>query len=142
METELKKLIGKKVLKVFMNQEYLKFETDNGNLVYSVVGDCCSNSFFYDFYGVTNLIGRVVKEVKEVELHPTDLFVTPDKGDCTSVYGYSITLEPKEDDYYGESTAVFSFRNESNGYYGGWIFEKENDIDGIPEITNDVVEVK
>lgn len=141
MET-LKDLVGKKINKIFLNQEYLKFETNEGNFVYTVFGDCCSSSFFYDFYGVKNLLeAGVVKEVKEVELHPTDLFVIPDKGDCTAVYGFSITVEPKEYDYYGDRTAVFSFRNESNGYYGGWIKKKE-DREVLPEITDDVIEVK
>lgn len=141
METELKDLVGKKVNKIFLNQSYLKFETNEGNFVYTVEGDCCSYSFFYDFYGVKNILGGKIKEIKTIELHPTDLFVIPDKGDCTSVYGYSITLESKEGDYYGESTAVFSFRNESNGYYGGWI-EKCEDREVLPEINEDVIEVK
>lgn len=141
MTRDLKDLIGTVVNKLYVNIEYLKFETDKGNFVYTVVGDCCSCSFFYDFYGVENLLGRKIKEVKEVELHPTDLFVIPDKGDCTAVYGFSITLEPKEGDFYGESTAVFSFRNESNGYYGGWI-ERVEDREVLPEVKNDVMEIE
>ena len=141
METELKDLVGKKVNKIFLNQQNLKFETDGGNLVYEVLGDCCSYSFFYDFYGIKNVIGHKVKEVKTVELHPTYLFVVPDKGDVTQVNGYAITVEPNEDDYYGERTAVFSFRNESNGYYGGGI-SKIDDKEVLPEITEDVIEVK
>ena len=143
METALKDLVGKKINKVFINTNYLKFETSGGNFVYLVTGDCCSNSFFYDFYGVKNLLeGGIVKEVKTVDLHPTDLFVVPNKGDSIQVYGYAITTEPKEeDDYCGERTSVFSFRNESNGYYGGSI-DKVEDRKVLPEITDDVVEVK
>lgn len=140
METELKDLVGKKINKIYLNQEYLKFETDGGNFLYTVHGDCCSSSFFYDFYGVKQLLGGKVKEVKEVELHPTDLFVVPDKGDSTAVYGFAITTEGT--DYYGDRTSVFSFRNESNGYYGGWISKVEEDREVLPEITEDVVEVK
>jgi hypothetical protein len=143
METELKDLVGKKINKVFINPSHLRFETDGGNFTYTVQGDCCSSSFFYDFYGVKNLLeGGKVKEVKTVELHPTDLFVIPDKGESTSVYGYAITNEQKEDDYYGDRTSVFSFRNESNGYYGGWISKVETEIEVLPEITEDVLEVK
>ena len=142
METELKDLVGKKINKVFINEMYLKFETDGGNFVYEVTGDCCSYSFFYDFYGVKNFLeGGKVTEVKEVELDPTDLFVVPDKGDVTAVYGFAITTAPKENDYYGERTSVFSFRNESNGYYGGSI-DKVEDREVLPEITDDVLEVK
>ena len=145
METKLKDLVGKKINKIFINQEHLKFETNCGSFVYEVTGGCCSTSFFYDFYGVKNLFrGGKVKEVKEVDLHPTDLFVVPDEGDTTQVYGYSITVEPTKDDrdyYLGDRTAVFSFRNQSNGYYGGSI-EKIEDLEVLPEITDDVVEVK
>lgn len=108
MDTELKELVGKKVKKIFLNNYNLRFETDNGNFTYEVTGDCCSHSFFYDFFGVKNLLGHIVKEVKTVELHPTDLFVVPDRGDSTSVYGFSITVEPNEEDWEGEKTAVFS----------------------------------
>lgn len=139
---KLQDLVGRKINKVFLNSHHLKFETDAGNLIYTVLGDCCSNSFFYDFYGVKNLIGRKVKEVKEIELHPTDLFVIPDKGDCTAVYGFSITSEKKESDYYGDPTSVFSFRNESNGYYGGWIEKVDKDEEVLPEIIDDVIEVR
>lgn len=143
---ELEDLIGKKVVKIFLNNDYLKFETNEGSFTYRVDGDCCSISYFYDFYGVKNLLkGGKVKEVKEVELHPADLFVVPDKGDVTQVYGYSITVEPIEDadDYWtGYRTAVFSFRNESNGYYGGYINKVEEDKEVLPEITEDVIEVK
>jgi len=142
MERELKDLVGKKINKVFINEMFLKFETDGGNFVYEVTGDCCSHSFFYDFYGVKNLLeGGKVTEVKEVALHPTDLFVVPDVGDYTQVYGYAITTAPKENYYYGERTSVFSFRNESNGYYGGSI-DKVEDREVLPEITDDVLEVK
>lgn len=35
METELKDLIGKKVIKIFLNQDYLRFETDQGIFTYA-----------------------------------------------------------------------------------------------------------
>ncbi len=139
MNTELKDLIGRKVLKVFLNDSFLKFETDKGNLVYEVDGDCCSHSYFYDFYGVENLLKNgEVKEVKEVQLDPTDLKVKNSNDyDDIKVYGFQITTEGE----YGEVTAVFSFRNSSNGYYGGDI-RLVNDQEVLPEITKDVIEVK
>jgi hypothetical protein len=48
-----------------------------------------------------------------------------------------VTDDPK----FGEVTSVFSFRNDSNGYYGGWIFKSEPDK-SAPEITDDVLEAK
>lgn len=128
-------LIGKKINKIFMNKEYLRFETDAGNVTFTIYGDCCSYSFFYDFYGVGNLLknGRV-KEFKEVQLDP----LSDNEYGCTSVYGFQITTESEE---FGEMTSVFSFRNESNGYYGGWM--EDSSYDGeLPEIKEDVIEIK
>ena len=98
-------LVGKKVLKIFMNEQYLKFETDKGNVVFSVSGDCCSSSYFFDFYGVKKLFTNgPITEVKEVELLPSDIIKTSDgyekdskrEDSSISVYGYQITTEDKE----------------------------------------------
>ena len=140
METELKDLIGNKVTKIFMNQQYLRFNTDQGDFTYEVDGDCCSSSFFYDFYGVKNLLENgKIKEIKTVELMSGDVLAkNTSSSDLIQVYGYQITTESTR---YNDMTAVFSFRNESNGYYGGNIQKVENK-EGLPEILEDVVEVK
>ncbi len=139
METELKDLIGRKVTKIYLNQDYLQFDTDGPTYTYVVSGDCCSISYFYDFYGVENLLknGKIT-EIKTVGLNPTDLLVKENDCDCIQVYGYQITTESE---HYGPVTSVFSFRNSSNGYYGGSIDKCENRTD-IPELTGNVVEVK
>ncbi len=141
METELKDLVGRRVLKIFMNEEYLKFETDKGSLVYEVSGDCCSHSYFFDFYGVKKLIENgIVTDVRTVDVAPGDDNTKHDYDDCIQYYGYQITTENKE---LGEQTSVFSFRNSSNGYYGGSIDKVENgDMEVLPEITEDISEVK
>lgn len=141
MDTELKDLIGKKVTKLYVSSDYLRFDIEGeSSLTYMVSGDCCSHSYFYDFYGVEHLLknGKVT-EVKQVELTPTDLMVTGgDMYDVIQVYGYQITTESEN---YGPVTSVFSFRNSSNGYYGGSI-QKVDYAGAIPELTSDVVEVK
>ncbi len=140
MNTELKNLIGKKVTRIFISLDDLRFETDGGNFTYHVDGDCCSNSFFYDFYGVKNLLknGKII-EIKTVELLPSDVAAFNANGsDETKVYGYQITTESKD---YGDVTSVFSFRNISNGYYGGGI-QLTGNKEGLPEIFDDVKEVK
>src|ERR1035437_4598555 len=107
METELKDLIGNKVTKIFMNQQYLRFNTDQGDFTYEVDGDCCSSSFFYDFYGVKNLIENgKIKEIKTVELMPGDVLAkNTSSSDLIQVYGYQITTESTR---YNDMTAVFS----------------------------------
>jgi len=128
-------LVGKSVKKLYMNEDYLKFETDQGTFVYGVEGDCCSHSYFYDFYGVKNLfLNGPITEVKEVQLLPPERKV--DQYDEIKVYGYQITTESE---IFGPVTSVFSFRNSSNGYYGGCMNGPHEDKEVLPEITNDLI---
>jgi hypothetical protein len=146
----MKELIGRKINRIFLNEDKLKFDTDNGILIYTVEGDCCSHSVFYDFYGVKNLIGSVVKNVEEVELHPKDIEIMKDEcgfeihkdkksyQEYISVYGYRVTTEKEG---LGEVSSVVSFRNYSNGYYGGYLLEPTMvDETVLPEIFDDVVD--
>lgn len=143
METALKNLIGKTVNKILINQKYLQFETDKGDITYRVTADCCSESFFYDFYGIKNLLenGPII-DVKALPVTTEEIgFETCQK------YGYQITtIHP----VYGEVTSVFSFRNMSNGYYGGEIEETEEKTGEtnkrypqiLKELKEDVIEIK
>lgn len=136
--TIIDNLVGKKILKIFLNENYLKFETDAGNFVFTTYGDCCSQSVFYDFIGVKKLFenGPVVsvREVKDLQAdEATDKKMYQE---CPAAYGFEIVTEHPT---FGEMTSVFSFRNYSNGYYGGWI-EEMDDCKVSPEIFDDVLE--
>ncbi|MCK5431426.1 MAG: hypothetical protein KAJ03_01715 [Gammaproteobacteria bacterium] len=143
----LRELIGKRIERIFYNERYLKFVTNDDDHVFTVEGDCCSTSMFYDFVGVKKLLGNgEVISVNEVELHPDDII----KGGCgmkdrkdsdedIEVYGYAIVTK---DPMFGEVTSVFSFRNYSNGYYGGWMESCNYDGKVLPEIFDDVVETE
>jgi hypothetical protein len=133
---KLKELIGKKVRTIRMNEDWLVFETDKGNYAFTVEGECCSHSYFYDFYGVKNLLqnGEVL-EVEEIELDVPDYTIKPE-NDEIEAYGYRLTTEHE---YWGKKSSVFSFRNDSNGYYGGWMEHSETFPENIPEITDDTL---
>lgn len=140
-EKELQMLVGRKITKIFMNEDNLKFETDLGDpIVFGVSGDCCSSSYFHDFIGVKKLIdGGRVTEVKNVPLSLEDSTVKVNQNDYEEIqcYGYQITAESEQ---FGELTAVFSFRNSSNGYYGGSLETASSDTVVTPEVTDDVLE--
>lgn len=134
------RLIGRTIKRIFMNEDNLKFETDLGPIVFAVSGDCCSYSYFHDFIGVKKLLqGNPVTAVKEVDLEPTDSKVPVDRhgDDVIQCYGYQIFTE---DPQLGEVTAVFSFRNSSNGYYGGSLESAPDDTEVSPEVIDDVLE--
>jgi hypothetical protein len=123
----LEALLGKTVREIWMDRDNLTFVTEDGPVTYSVYGDCCSESFFFDFYGVNNVIEREVVAFEKVDLSPGDPGYRAEtfevKGDEegwkeTEVYGYRITTEHEK---FGHVSAVLSFRNESNGYYGGYM---------------------
>ena len=100
---------------------------------------------FYDFLGVKKLLNNgAVVSFEDIELHPSDIIEeNGDQKDKKSyqesiqVYGYRIvTVDP----ILGEVSSVFSFRNYSNGYYGGSLELCPDDKDVSPEIFDDVLE--
>jgi hypothetical protein len=149
MDSVVSPLVGKKILRIFVDQDHLRFQTDHGVITYEVSGDCCSQSVFYDFIGVRKLLdnGPVIS-AKEIELKETDIEKSKEtfcdekdeNGDheCIQVYGFEIVTE---DPKFGEVTSVFSFRNYSNGYYGGDM-SKSSFTGEIPELTEDTTHIK
>lgn len=143
-------LVGASINEILMSDEFLTFQTDKGSISCQAVGECCSVSYFYDFYGVKNLLenGPVVS-FEEIDLSPGDPGYLPGGYDSTvgydstgfgyfQVYGYRLTtVHPK----FGEVSSVFSFRNVSNGYYGGWINPIDLDVTKAEQIklTDDKV---
>ena len=111
----LEKLLDRTIVKIEIGDtdRYLRFTDSNGETTsFSVDGDCCSSSYFNDILGVKNLLGQKVLQHLSRDLPHEDY-----NGDleCISYYGASV----------GTINGYFDviFRNESNGYYGGWMYE-------------------
>lgn len=117
-------------------------------MTYTVEGDCCSSSYFFDMHGVEHLLNNgPVTAFEAVSLSPGDVgYQDPDAtrreyDEEVKVYGYRLTTEhPK----FGPVSSVFSFRNSSNGYYGGWMYLAEGRIDMAQQVrvTADVLDVE
>lgn len=142
---ELERLVGSIIEKIYMNEEYLTFVTDKGVFSYTVIGDCCSHSYFFDFYGVKQLIGNEILTFERVELAVGDVGyrkATYDVGitdwsEEVAVYGFRLTTNHA---LFGELTSVFSFRNASNGYYGGWMEKSKMHLsDEKFRLTDDLI---
>lgn len=136
----LAQLVGKTVGKILWSEDYLVIETDDGTFGFTVEGECCSSSYFHDFFGVEHLLNNgPITEVGDVELDDDDpRFSSPvmsddEYGESIQVYGYKLVTEHP---LFGEVTSVLSFRNSSNGYYGGWM----NRTDEIPD-TNEFTQL-
>lgn len=132
-------IVNKTVTGILMSEKFLTFETTAGNVTFGVEADCCSRSYFFDFYGVERLLGSKVIRLERVELDPGDVgyhestYAVPDAGpkgferySHTKVYGYRLITEHP---VFGEVSSVFSFRNDSNGYYGGEMCLLEDSMD-------------
>jgi len=120
----MEKLIGKKIESVTIfgdYHNYILFKTDLGDVKYFADGDCCSSSFFSEIFNADNIIGQVIKEVKDIPLEDGE---APNRGatedDNEKVYGIHITSD--------KGTCTIIFRNHSNGYYGGSIEETEEKL--------------
>lgn len=160
-DIDTSELIGRTITRIRMNEDYLVFDTDAGEIAYTVEGDCCSHSYFFDFYGVRNVLDNgPVSAFEEVELSPGDPGYHPDDclgyqwdseagaykpnacgrdHDQIAVYGLRLTTKHP---VFGPVSSVFSFRNDSNGYYGGWMRRTSapvNDLGDLEDLTADKV---
>lgn len=150
---DMDKIVGATVTGIHMSDDYLVLETSKGLMGYRVEGDCCSRSYFHDFYGVRNLLENgPVTAFEEVHLSAGDPGYRPDtweKGigwdereyEEIKVYGFRFTTVHPQ---FGDVSSVLSFRNSSNGYYGGDM--QDMDVDAVPSglqrIEADVTELK
>ena len=139
-------VVGKKVTAVRIAEEVLQLNfADGSSVAFDVEGDCCSHSYFYDFHGVEKLLENgPVTEFSEIDLKDTEYVYAYDTGgfedgyESVQVYGYRLVTEHPT---WGEQTSAFSFRNSSNGYYGGWMGLTERRIDDVAPVTETVSEV-
>ena len=144
------KLIGRTITAIWISEDRVTFATDAGELTWRAEGDCCSTSYLYSIEGVDRLLaGHPVVAVHSIELQPGDTgYHDPDCArdswrepaacgvdhDVLQVYGYRFTTE---DPKWGPVSSVLSFRNDSNGYYGGWLEFTEDRSADQQQITAD-----
>jgi hypothetical protein len=128
---ELQELVGKKVKAIGMTEDHLRFSTDKGDFTFGVEGDCCSHSYFYDFVGIQKLLNNgPIKAVEEIPMEDDGRRML--ENDSVSCYGFRFITE---DPLFGDVSSVMSFRNDSNGYYGGELV-KSKFTEYIPMISN------
>jgi len=113
----MNELVDKTIREIYIDeqcQEYLKFVTDEGILIFEAQGDCCSESWFADVICINALLDAKVNVVEEVDMPGVESSEDSrcrQEWDC--VYGYKFQTS--------KGWADIVFRNSSNGYYGGWL---------------------
>lgn len=106
-------VVGDVITKIYSSEDFesLVFECTDGFHHFYTDADCCSESWFADIFGFSNLIGATVLSAQEISLDAYNEADGRERQECDKIYGYRLITS--------KGIAVVSFRNSSNGYYGG-----------------------
>ena len=119
-----KNLVGHVINDIFIGsgEDYFLFKGPKIDLCLYGYGDCCSETWFSDVYNADNLRGHEIISVDEIDSGETDKEPERSRQECDNVYGIRIRTE--------KGTCVLTYRNSSNGYYGGsaLVVEKSEDV--------------
>lgn len=138
-ECDFRALVGKTIRHIYMDGGDLVFDIgDEESIAYTVEGDCCSHSYFYDFLGIEHLLnnGPIIEQGTSGDVSLTGAGWDEEGYEDVKVYGYKLVTEHPE---FGPVTSVMSFRNASNGYYGGWMRRCHPPTTLPPEVKADVL---
>jgi hypothetical protein len=133
--SQMKDLIGDTVNRVFVEEsEYNMFFVTKSGAIWqlSVSGDCCSESWFSDFYNVEALLHGTITKINESGMPDYNVDDGRGRQESDQVYGYEFVTT--------KGTATLVFRNSSNGYYGGSMGPQKVGTlphKGLKEITAD-----
>lgn len=123
-----KKINGAKLHGVYRTGvDTLRIETDRGNIRFSVCGDCCSTSIFYDFIVPEECYGAEIIDIDDWNRDskvPDEAYVTKKAeevcggednwySECLSIW--DVIIKTKNGD------VLLRHVNSSNGYYDGGV---------------------
>lgn len=107
-------LIGKTItsMKIASDKMTLLFTTSEGeSLIASTDGDCCSHSWIESVELPVLGFPFTILSINDLDLpSPPD---SEHDHECLQVYGAKLTTD--------KGDMIIDYRNESNGYYGGWM---------------------
>lgn len=113
----MKEAIGKIITSYSLSSDRGRLSltfADNSVLNLTAYGDCCSHTWIESIDNEAALKGKVF-EIDEIDMPDLGSVGTPYHPcvDCVSYYGLRIVTE--------NGHCVIDYRNDSNGYYGGWL---------------------
>jgi len=122
-------LIGKTIKEIYFDKEMessIVFITDENKINYYLEADCCSTSYIDSFKGINNLLNQKVISMKELE--QTEEVIA--EWQYIRTHPVEIITE--------KGKALFTYKNNSNGYYNGWIKLTDNPPKELIPITQDI----
>jgi hypothetical protein len=102
-------LKGQEILSVSYTEEHLNFILKDKTVSYKAVGDCCSSSYIESLDNPEVFNKAIFQDVETVEGKEEE------RKDCEVLKWTFYKFKTSK------GACTLSFRNESNGYYNGWL---------------------
>ena len=102
---------------------------DGGERAYGVEGDCCSSSWIAHLEAPNDLRGAVILNVEESDAAPWDNHEcvqydydkSEEENKAAGYCGHDVLAVYNTRFHTNKGTIVLEYRNDSNGYYGGYL---------------------
>lgn len=104
-------------IKISDDKEFVKFITNEGDIICYTEADCCSDTWVESIELPAG--GFPAKILKAEDVNMPDLGELP-YCDVVSYYGFKIITD--------KGDILIDYRNDSNGYYGGWLSWDDQNI--------------
>ena len=110
---DMNPLIGKTITGLMLSKdnEAIKFQTTDGDIVAFCDGDCCSTTWIEAIENTVREFPALVTAAGEIEGGLPKPIEDDPEHDYLQFYGFKVTTD--------KGVIVIDYRNSSNGYYGG-----------------------
>ena len=94
---------------------------DGSKIRFGVVGDCCSKSWIEHLEKPYDLLGATITSIEDSSGVPWDGHECGEESSYTRACGHEHLQVYNTKFETNKGTIVLEYRNDSNGYYGGWL---------------------
>ena len=111
-------------VKLFRDKERITFHFQDGShRSFGVEGDCCSQSWIEHLETPNDLVGAIITSVEDGKGIPWDGHICPEEVDYSHTCGHDYLQVYNTRFFTNRGTIVLEYRNDSNGYYGGYLVD-------------------
>lgn len=94
---------------------------DDSVETFKVEGDCCSHSWVEHLEVPDDLEGAIILGIEDADMEPHDGHECDDPDEYNSSCGHECLQVYHTRFQTDKGAIVLEYRNDSNGYYGGWL---------------------